>query len=110
MTSILVQQRSETMKDIYGSNQLNNSTRYVYGVCVSGSISHEGIFSRYDSAVIAAFLSSDGGNINRIDVSETNGRSALGIDAAVVVDLFVLSGIDDADELAFPLNIKGLIV
>ena len=77
---------------------------------MSCSISHKGIFSRYDRAVIAAFLSSDGGNINRIDVSEINGRSALGIDAAVVIDLFVLSGIDDADELAFALNIKGLIV
>ena len=98
------------MKDIYGADQLNNSTRYVYGICVSGSIFPYGIFSRYDSAVIAAFLTSDGGNINRIDVSEINGRSALGIDAAVVVNSFVLSGIDNADELAFALNIKGFSV
>ncbi|WP_443980525.1 hypothetical protein, partial [Sutterella wadsworthensis] len=88
---------------------MNGSTGYIDDICISLEVAAR-IFSRYDSAVIAAFLSSDGGNINRIDVSEINGRSALGIDAAVVVNAFVLSGIDDADELAFALNIKGLIV
>ena len=86
---------------------MNGITGYIDDICISLEVAAR-IFSRYDSTVIAAFLSSDGSNINRIDVSEINGRSALGIDAAVVIDLFVLSGIDDADELAF--NIKGLIV
>lgn len=88
---------------------MNGITGYIDDICISLEVAAR-IFSRYDSTVIAAFLSSDGSNINRIDVSEINGRSALGIDAAVVIDLFVLSGIDDADELAFALNIKGLIV
>lgn len=84
---------------------MNGSTGYIDDICISLQVAAR-IFSRYDSAVIAAFLTSDGGNINRIDVSEINGRSALGIDAAVVVDLFVLSGIDDADELALPLTVR----
>lgn len=88
---------------------MNGSAGDIHGICISLHVA-AWVFSGYDRAVIAAFLASDRGDINRIDVSEINGRSALSIDAAVVIDLFVLSGIDDADELAFALNIKGLIV
>ena len=88
---------------------MNGITGYIDDICISLEVAAR-IFSRYDSTVIAAFLSSDGSNINRIDVSEINGRSALGIDAAVVIDLFVLSGIDDADELYRSLAVRKIYV